>query len=84
LELGGGEKESSAAARGGGGHGGRRRRAWARKELGSGLCARWGRGEIELGFVGWLSGDEIVQRGDAWWCRRRDGEATALRWGRRR
>ena len=41
------------------------------------------RGENELGFVGWLSGDEMVRRGDAWCCRRRDGEATALRQGRR-
>ena len=32
------------------------------------------RGENELGFVGWLSGDEKVRRGDAWWCRRRDGD----------
>jgi len=37
------------------------------------LCARRGGGEIELGFVGWLSGDERVRRGDAWCCRRRDG-----------
>jgi len=34
-------------------------------------------------FVGWLSGDEKVRRGDAWCCRRRDGKATALRQGRR-
>ena len=38
------------------------------------LCARRERGAIELGFVGWLSGDERVRRGDAWWCRRRDGD----------
>ena len=32
------------------------------------------RGENELDFVGWLSGDETVRRGDTWWCRRRDGD----------
>ena len=33
------------------------------------------RGENELGFIGWLSGDEKVRRGDAWWCRRRTARA---------